>query len=454
MGIPLRPRRLRSKITGPLVAVTAAAAVAVSAATVALAAVVTGNAGDNTLRGTDQADRIDGRAGDDTLLARKGSDRLTGGRDDDRLNGGQTGAERYLFDDNWGNDTIADPAGRDGLNFSAASFGVVVDLVPSADNEARTTNDAGSGTVNFPSTVAIEDVVGTADEDTIRGTDTGNSLAGGADNDFLEGRGGNDTLGGGGGFDEYVFDEGWGADTVLAGSQDLLNFHAVGVSIIVDLETAGAEVFAGPDTVDLESPQTARFTYGGGVGDVLRGSDSGEQLQGGPVFASGNDVLEGRGGNDTVDGADGDDTYVFDDGWGIDIISTEPGGNDTLRFSAVSQALTVDLVEDNETSEVTSGADVVNWFAGREVENVVAGDGADSITGNEFANNIEGRGGQDTVSSAAGNDTVDVSDGSGGEDVDCGADADTVYLDSIRNPFGPGRLATDNQTNCETRHLE
>jgi hypothetical protein len=36
----------------------------------------------------------------------------------------------------------------------------------------------------------------------------------------------------------------------------------------------------------------------------------------------------------------------------------------------------------------------------------------------------------------------------------CGADADTVYLDSIRNPLGPGRLPTDNQSNCEARHLE
>jgi hypothetical protein len=54
----------------------------------ALAKVLTGTAGEDTLLGTDKDDRIKGRAGEDRINGRGGDDRIKGNRGEDTIKGG------------------------------------------------------------------------------------------------------------------------------------------------------------------------------------------------------------------------------------------------------------------------------------------------------------------------------------------------------------------------------
>ena len=74
---------------------------------------LTGTEDNNVLTGTAGSDTIQGLGGDDTLSGLGGDDVLAGGLGDDT----------YTFEDNWGNDTIAENAaeGADTLDFSAVT---------------------------------------------------------------------------------------------------------------------------------------------------------------------------------------------------------------------------------------------------------------------------------------------------------------------------------------------
>jgi Ca2+-binding RTX toxin-like protein len=79
--------------------------------------------------------------------------------------------------------------------------------------------------------VNIENLVGSAMNDTLKGDANANVLSAGAGNDVLDGGAGNDTLAGGAGSDIYKFQRGGGADTIqendaTAGNTDVLQFGA------------------------------------------------------------------------------------------------------------------------------------------------------------------------------------------------------------------------------------
>src|SRR5207245_4514854 len=90
---------------------------------------------------------------------------------------------------------------------------------------ARGGGDLGIGTATL---VSIENAVGGAYDDIIRGSDAPNMLFGRGGNDTLIGAGGNDILDGGDGNDTYVFGLGDGHDIVRdsGGNLDTVQFGA------------------------------------------------------------------------------------------------------------------------------------------------------------------------------------------------------------------------------------
>ncbi len=78
------------------------AAVTANARDTAKRQIYVGQGGSDTFTGGDQADMPIGGGGDDTLNGGMGNDSLYGG----------TGSDRYVFDPDWGNDTIIDSGGR------------------------------------------------------------------------------------------------------------------------------------------------------------------------------------------------------------------------------------------------------------------------------------------------------------------------------------------------------
>ena len=151
-----------------------------------------GSAGDDWLYGDAQDNQIAGNAGDDWLAGRWGDDTLSGGKGDDVLMGGE------------GNDLLDGGTGRDRADYSDQVDPVSIALA---------TGVQGGGAAGDTLT-SIEDVAGTAENDTLTGDAAANRLFGQSGDDILSGAGGNDTLIGGDGADVFIFAKGSGTDTV------------------------------------------------------------------------------------------------------------------------------------------------------------------------------------------------------------------------------------------------
>ena len=89
---------------------TGIAAINVNAAAVANGLTIIGNAGNNVLTGTSQADTLIGNAGNDTLNGGDGNDILDGGTGNDILKGG-AGNDTFDFGLGDGRDLIQDSSG-------------------------------------------------------------------------------------------------------------------------------------------------------------------------------------------------------------------------------------------------------------------------------------------------------------------------------------------------------
>jgi Ca2+-binding RTX toxin-like protein len=154
---------------------------------------VTGSAYGDVLTGNANANDIVGGAGDDTVNAGGGADTVDGGDGNDTLNGGL------------GNDVLNGGAGIDLATYVDAAAAVQVDLAAGV-----ATGGAGTDTLS-----GIENVTGSAFNDTITGDGGANTLWGGAGNDILNGAGGDDALYGGAGHD--ILNGGTGADLLDGG---------------------------------------------------------------------------------------------------------------------------------------------------------------------------------------------------------------------------------------------
>ena len=156
----------------------------------------TGNALANVLTGAAGADTLSGGAADDRLIGNAGADGLYGGTGDDVLIGG-AGADR--LDGGLGTDTAS---------YRIATARVVVDMITAAA-------PANQGDAKGDSLISIETLEGSGFGDSLSGNDLANSLYGLAGADRLWGRGGADRLYGGEGADVFVLKKASGLDQVM-----------------------------------------------------------------------------------------------------------------------------------------------------------------------------------------------------------------------------------------------
>jgi Ca2+-binding RTX toxin-like protein len=182
-------------------------------------------------------------------------------------------------------------------------------------------------------TASADTMKGTAGRDIIdsfRGGDTLNALGandtlrGGQGTDTLNGGLGDDKLDGGEDSDTYLFEDGWGEDTITGGEvhgYDTLDFSKLSQNVRVvgyPNQTAPSHYIASSvgDRLTWGFPTVQIENIRGGAGDdFLNGTNGGNSLSG----AEGHDYLNGRDGNDLLIGGDGPD--VFYGGAGDDIIN-------------------------------------------------------------------------------------------------------------------------------------
>lgn len=378
-----------------------------------------GGGGNDTLIGGAGDDELDGGSGNDVLLGGDGNDVMDSGDGDDTLDGGAGDDEMTgrggndLLIGGPGADVLEGRGGIDTASYATSSAGVAVNL-------AAGTGSGGDAEGDELDT--IENVIGSAFDDTLTGNDSDNVLEGGAGNDLLNGGNGNDTLIGGLGNDIYVVNEtgdvvaelpGEGTDTVQSSVTWTLGAN------VENLTLTGSSGLSGT---------------GNALDNVLTGNSGANTLTGG----DGNDVLYGGSGNDTLIGGDGDD--VLDGGPGNDTL-IGGAGNDTYVVNAAGDVVTEAAAEGNDTIQ-----SAVNYTLGTNVEILVlTGTSALTGTGNSSDNIITGSSGANTLSGGAGNDTLT---GGGGSDRLIGGDGDDIYEfgrgdqdDTIENTANAG--ATD-----------
>jgi len=143
-------------------------------------------------------ENVTGGSGNDTLTGDANANILNGGAGNDTLTGGL------------GNDTLTGGAGTDTADYSTASAAVTVNL---ATTTAQNTGGAGIDTL-----ATIENLTGSAFNDTLTGNGANNVITGGAGNDGLSGGAGADTLIGGDGIDVLNGDA--GDDILIGGAGD------------------------------------------------------------------------------------------------------------------------------------------------------------------------------------------------------------------------------------------
>lgn len=175
----------------------------------------TGNSLDNVITGNAGISELLGGAGNDTLFGKEGADKLYGEDGDDTLNGGEGndalygGAGNDVFIGGNGADVLSGSLGYDTASYADSEIGAIADLAASSGNAGAAAGDTFS---------SIENLTGSAFDDTLYGHASANALNGGAGDDRLYGRDGADMLHGGDGND--LLDGGARKDVLTGGAGD------------------------------------------------------------------------------------------------------------------------------------------------------------------------------------------------------------------------------------------
>jgi Ca2+-binding RTX toxin-like protein len=258
-----------------------------------------------------------GDDGRDILWGSRFDDVLEGGAGLDDLHGG-AGSDRYVFTGlALGTDAILDEAANadvDTLDFTNFGAGVNINLAADPNGAVPSVVSPNNLRVTLNGNAAIENVIGTAFSDVIRGNSRDNRLMGGSDVDYIEGAGGNDTLEGNAGNDFYYFSDGaLGTDTIneaASADTDSLVFVDFASSVNIDLTKYGSTYAMNSADLKLKlSNDTAiENVYGSMFDDTITGNSRANYLWG----LDGNDTIRGGAGADFLYGGNNDDMLFTD----------------------------------------------------------------------------------------------------------------------------------------------
>jgi Ca2+-binding RTX toxin-like protein len=303
-------------------------------------------------------------------------------------------------------------------------------------------------------------------DDIVVGGPNNDHILGGDGNDRITGFTGNDDVDGGNGNDTMIWNNGDGSDTndgdagvdetlitgrnttddmtvANNGAGRVLFTRAAPGGFTVDMGTVeklSLTPFAGDDklvtapdvTLPLSvdaGPGIDTITTGAGA-DLVQGGDDADVLNGG----AGGDRILGNPGNDVMNGGAGDDTLVWNNGDGTDDMNGDDGldriednlgaADDVSQLKVLNGKVRYDRVNapfglNVATSEVFE----LNTFGGNDTLDVApglgalialqvdAGSGDDRIKGGDEADTFFGGLGNDTLDTGAGSDVADGQDG-------------------------------------------
>ncbi|MEM7470504.1 MAG: calcium-binding protein [Pseudomonadota bacterium] len=453
---------------------------------------ILGNTESNVIAGQGGSDVLSGNDGDDTLQGGGGEDTLQGGAGADSLEGGSgldvadyqtagagvtinletgsasgsdangdtltsiegafgsefvdvlTGSTQsnvlFGFGENdtivggAGADTIDGGAGVDTASYATSALGVIVDLAAGTGSNGDAQGDQIS---------AVENLIGSDNDDALIGSDVANQLEGGAGADTLSGAAGNDVLIGDDGAD--WIEGGAGADTLDGG--------AGSDTAVFENETSAVSINLADGTNNTgDVLQSIENLVGSDFDDTLVGDSGVNTLIGG----DGDDSLSAGGSDDSLVGGEGDDSLfggqgadTLIGGVGVDLVGYSDAGAG-VSVNLDTNVNQFDIAQDDSLSgiEHVVGSDFNDTLVGDDEDNTLdGGAGQDMLTGGVGADNLIGGAGVDTAS-YTGSDvgvTVDLSAGTG-----TGGHAAGDALSGIENVIGSDRndsLVGDAQAN-------
>ena len=432
----------------------------------------TGDAGNDTIHGSDTSDAIDGGADNDTIEGGAGNDLLTGG----------AGNDIFLFQPGDGKDEITDFASGDVVQIDGYSSpqsitqvgSDVVVVFSTADQITFRNTDVATVEVGLQSATPTDDVLtGSSNDDHLRGYAGNDTISGLDGNDTLAGDSGADTINGGDGNDRLftgaaslpfappVLDTGSEVDTVNGGAGDDVIYAGYGDDVDGGSDVNGDKLFisfqGASEGITFDAHLTTQTVGGGTITGIehiswVQGSNYADYIDVGIDAENGYadfTQVYGMGGNDTLiagyfttklDGGDGDDIidarpshylWAVDGGAGDDTIEAEgfPGavitggdGNDRIFISTSMTHTPSDgtMVYGDAGDDTISGSSSSDTIAG--------GDGADTIDGGAANDTLSGDTGDDTLTGGAGNDTFLYSIGDGSDIITDFASGDVVRL--------------------------
>ena len=266
-----------------------------------------------------------------------------------------------LLNGGLGADTLDGGNGTDTASYASATSAVTVTLTATGGSSAGAD---GSDTL-----VSIENVVGSAFNDTLTGNNNANILNGGAGADTINGGGGDDLLIGGDGGD--ALDGGAGINTA--------DYSGSSAAVTVNLSSGkGSGGSAAGDTL-----ANIQNVTGSAFNDKLTGSGAANMLTGG----TGNDQITGGGGSDTLYGGTGTDSFLFASSADIGTSASHDAIWD-FEAGGTTAATAVDHIDLNLIDANTKSAnkDEAFTFIGTNAFTNHAGELRIQVTGDHVAN--------------------------------------------------------------------
>lgn len=243
----------------------------------------------------DQADNLLGDGDDDRIYARDGNDTVGGGKGNDYVEGN---AGNDSLDGGEGRDTLIGGTGEDKLDGGSG-----VDLLKGLD---------GGDTIK-----------GGLGNDVVYGGGGADDLSGDEDGDFVNGGTGSDILKGGTGND-YLYDVGGAELNTLKGEQDndVLEVGGGAGNALLNGGSGNDLMLGSKDgSNSIDGGDGNDVIVGGDAYDIIKGEDGADNIEAG----GGGDLITGGAGADYMRGNAGSDNYVFDAGFGTDLISDDSG---------------------------------------------------------------------------------------------------------------------------------
>ena len=384
--------------------------------------------GDDVITTNGGDDYIDGGNGNDIISSGSGDDILIGGKGNDTLNG-EKGNDTYVFERGFGNDTIINynpdlytdtvefkGINKDELTFKQIDSNLVISFKDATIKDSLTIKDFykldyNQRAVNAISLIKfnneilnLKDIndlalksisndgdkisVVTSDDYVVNGGNGNDTITTNSGNDIINGGRGNDILNGGSGNDTYVFERGFGNDTIINYNPNLdstdtikfidgitlndLSFSQDGNNLYITMDDENSVTvkgffngqaikkieFSDGKTLNLKDILSLSLNGATDNNDTLKvitndnfivnakGGDDKITLNGGNDYidagsgndtvnaGSGNDIIIGGNGNDSLNGGSGSDTYKFARGFGKDLIinTINQGEIETIEF--------------------------------------------------------------------------------------------------------------------------